>query len=168
MAEESASFISQLDETNPGGTDQRTTLDNHIRLTKKAVRQSYPNINSTVSCTPGALNFCAGLASNAQTQLNALVVLNVALSATLNTNIKSLSATLRTELTTTSDALRSQISQTSSNLDTKLETLSATLNAAKLGLSATAAASVLWGGSAKYLQTATPTLSDGDIWFEPN
>lgn len=130
MAIESASFITQLDATNPKGSDQRSTLDNHARITKKAVKQSLPNLNSTASMSSGELNHLVGLTANAQAQINGAI---------------------------------SAIAVTSANLSTQIEAISNSL----VSLSGTVAHAIRWDGSIKYQQTATPALSNGDIWFEP-
>ena len=134
MGVESASYISQMDITNPRGTDQRSTLDDHARLIKTAVRNTLPNMNSTMSATPVALNLVNTLTANAQTQLNQLA-----------DDRHSISAVLMAEIASVSSALQ----------------------AALLDLSATAVNSILWDGSALFIQTATPAMSAGDIWFEP-
>lgn len=134
MAIESATFLTQLDETNPKGTDQRSTLDDHTRLTKKTLKNTLRNLDSTVSATPQALNFTIGLSANAQQQIN---------------------------------GLHSSIAVTSANLANEIASASSALQASLLGLSDTAVNAILWDGSKKFLQTATPSLGTGDIWFKP-
>jgi hypothetical protein len=134
MAIESANYVNQLVSSNPAGTDQRSTLANHMRLVKQVSINTFPNLNSEVSATAGSLNFCIGLTANAQGQLNGI-----------NSAIIALSANLRTQISNTSAAL----------------------STAKLNISATAISAILWGASAKYIQTATPALGANDIWFQP-
>lgn len=71
MALESANYISGLVQTNPDGTDDRTTADDHLRLVKRVVYQTFPNLAAEVSASAGELNFLVGVTSSIQTQLNA-------------------------------------------------------------------------------------------------
>ncbi len=48
MALDNAEFISELSITDPPGTDPLNQGDDHIRTTKKAVQQSFPNVGSAV------------------------------------------------------------------------------------------------------------------------
>lgn len=43
MPIESANFLSDLDATNPAGTDDRSQGDNHIRLLKNVLKATFPN-----------------------------------------------------------------------------------------------------------------------------
>lgn len=61
MAIESATFISQLDEANPKGTDQASTLDNHDRLMKTVMKNTLPNLSSEMSASSGELNVMVGV-----------------------------------------------------------------------------------------------------------
>jgi len=64
MALEAANYISQLVPTNPPGTDQAATTDDHLRVIKRAVYQTFPNLNGVVNCTPAQLNGLTGLGNN--------------------------------------------------------------------------------------------------------
>jgi len=64
MALEDADYISQLVPTNPPGTDQASTTDDHFRVTKRALQQSFPNINGPVNATPAQLNGLTALGNN--------------------------------------------------------------------------------------------------------
>lgn len=80
MPVESADFITQLDQTSPKGTEKYSTADDHARLIKKVVIQTFPNLDSEVSATASELNSVVGMT---QTVLSAMAEL----SATLNTNL---------------------------------------------------------------------------------
>jgi len=190
MAIESASYISQLDITNPKGTDQYSTVDDQIRLCKKVVKQSFPNLDSEMSASSGALNQLIGIQSNVQDQIDANTSAITTLSASMNTDlrglssslqtqivlasgnldtkIETLSATLNTQMNSLSSSLVASIAETSAALNTDIHGLSASLNANKLDVSATATNSILWDGSQKYQQTATPSLGANAIWFQPS
>ena len=51
MALDNAEFISELSILDPPGTDPLNQGDDHIRTTKKAVQQSFPNVGSAVPQT---------------------------------------------------------------------------------------------------------------------
>jgi len=61
VALETGNFIADLVITNPTGTDQRLTADDHIRLIKKTVKQSFSNIDGEVSASQGEINLLRGL-----------------------------------------------------------------------------------------------------------
>lgn len=56
MALESASYISDLVSSNPAGSDTLAQADDHIRLTKGVIKNTFPNINAQVTSTPLQLN----------------------------------------------------------------------------------------------------------------
>lgn len=49
MGIESASFLSQLDPANPAGSDPVSDADNHLRLIKQALKNTFPNLEGPVS-----------------------------------------------------------------------------------------------------------------------
>lgn len=65
MALEGEGNVNYIDDlsgfaTNPENGDDPTEGAEHIRLTKKAVYQSFPNIDGAVTATDTELNLCAG------------------------------------------------------------------------------------------------------------
>ena len=72
MGLETASTINQLVTSNPDGGDARTTLDDHIRLIKSALKGTFPGIVGEVSASHGALNLLIGVNQNIQTQFDNL------------------------------------------------------------------------------------------------
>jgi hypothetical protein len=56
MPLETATLIHQLDASNPAATDQIRQADDHIRLIKAAIKNTFPNINSPVTVTDEQLN----------------------------------------------------------------------------------------------------------------
>lgn len=56
MPLESASYISSLEPTNPPGTDQLKQADDHLRLIKAVLKNTFPNLNAPVTATPAQLN----------------------------------------------------------------------------------------------------------------
>lgn len=56
MALETATYISQLEPSNPAPTDQLRQADDHLRLIKQALKNTFPNITGPVTLTQGALN----------------------------------------------------------------------------------------------------------------
>jgi len=70
MALESANYITQLVTTNPTGADQRLTADDHLRLIKRVLQNTFPLLASAVSATAVELNYCMSASANIQDQLN--------------------------------------------------------------------------------------------------
>lgn len=62
MGLESATFVSELDQNNPAGSDQQSQGDNHLRLIKAALLTTFPNASkpfyfpSTVALATGTVN----------------------------------------------------------------------------------------------------------------
>lgn len=57
MALESATYIEDLVETNPLGTDNKSQGDNHLRLVKQVLKNQFPNLGSAaVTATAAELN----------------------------------------------------------------------------------------------------------------
>lgn len=56
MALESATYINQLVQTNPTLSDPKSQGDDHIRLIKKVLQDTFPNITGVVNSTQAQLN----------------------------------------------------------------------------------------------------------------
>lgn len=56
MALESASYIADLNTSNPLSTDTVSQADDHLRLIKKVLKDTFPNLNGPVTSTPLQLN----------------------------------------------------------------------------------------------------------------
>jgi hypothetical protein len=56
MALESATYINQLVATNPTLADPKSQGDDHLRMIKRVLQQTFPNINAAVTATPAQLN----------------------------------------------------------------------------------------------------------------
>lgn len=56
MALETASFIAQLNVANPLSTDAVSQADDHLRLIKSVLKNTFPNLDAPVTATPGSLN----------------------------------------------------------------------------------------------------------------
>ena len=63
MALESATYISDLNTSNPTATDVISEADDHLRLVKAAIKATFPNISGAVNSTHTELNLLDGLAS---------------------------------------------------------------------------------------------------------
>jgi hypothetical protein len=68
---ESSTYISGLVTTNPTGSDDRAQGDDHIRLLKSTILNTFPNITGAVTPTHTELNYVDGVTSALQTQLDA-------------------------------------------------------------------------------------------------
>ena len=63
--EQSATYLDSLVQTNPdGSTDLLSTVDNHLRLTKGAIKRTFPNLAAPVTATQGELNSLVGQSWN--------------------------------------------------------------------------------------------------------
>lgn len=71
MPLESATYINQLQPTNPDGADDLNRGDDHIRLTKGALVTSLPNIGGVVTASHTELSYVTGVASPIQAQFTA-------------------------------------------------------------------------------------------------
>ena len=60
MPLETGNFISDLVATNPPGTDDRSTADDHLRLIKHVLKTTFPNLNGAVNPTPAEMNTLVG------------------------------------------------------------------------------------------------------------
>lgn len=69
MPIESATFINQLNVANPEVSDAYSTADDHLRLVKAAIRNSFVDVGSEVSASAGEFNYLRGVTSNLQTQI---------------------------------------------------------------------------------------------------
>lgn len=99
MGLENVSFIAQLVTTNPdGATDPKSEGDDHFRLIKRTLVNSFPNITATVTPTPAELNTLSGFLGNT----NDLNVLDGAASAGIGTThiayLEGLTATIQVQL----------------------------------------------------------------------
>lgn len=56
MTVETATYISQLNTSYPATGDNKTEGDNHLRLIKSTIKNSFPNITGEVSATQDELN----------------------------------------------------------------------------------------------------------------
>lgn len=56
MALESASYIAQLNSANPTSTDVVSQADDHLRLIKSVLKNTFPNLDQPVTATPANLN----------------------------------------------------------------------------------------------------------------
>lgn len=70
MPLETVTYISDLVATNPLGSDLAATADDHCRIIKSAIKNTFPNINGAVNATDEELNFVDGVTSAIQTQLD--------------------------------------------------------------------------------------------------
>ena len=56
MPLETATYISQLDSANPAATDQIRQADDHLRLIKQVLKNTFPNINAAVTASDEDFN----------------------------------------------------------------------------------------------------------------
>jgi len=56
MPIETATFLKQLDPSNPAAPDQIADTDNHLRLIKQVLRNTFPNVDAAVNLKPNDFN----------------------------------------------------------------------------------------------------------------
>lgn len=71
MGLESVTYIDDLNELWPLGTDAKSAGDDHIRRIKAAIKATFPEIAGEVEASHTELSFCVGVTSAIQTQLDA-------------------------------------------------------------------------------------------------
>lgn len=64
MGIEAATFVNELDEKNPLGSDPIAKGDDHLRLIKAALTNTFPKLNAEVEATPEELNTLAEISSS--------------------------------------------------------------------------------------------------------
>ena len=64
--------IADLNPLNPSSSDPAMEGDDHIRLIKTALKNTFPNINSVVNATDEQLNFLVGVTSAIQAQFTTM------------------------------------------------------------------------------------------------
>jgi hypothetical protein len=69
---ETATYITSLVITNPDGSDQKNTADDHIRLLKACLKRTLPLLDGAVSLSHAQFMFLADLSASVQLQLNNL------------------------------------------------------------------------------------------------
>lgn len=60
MSLESATYVNQLVISNPDGSDPKGQGDDHLRLIKNTLKNTFPNLDAAVTVTPAELNTLAG------------------------------------------------------------------------------------------------------------
>lgn len=71
MPVESATYISQLDQTNPDGSAPKAEGDDHLRLLKSTLKATFPAfVGAPVTATEAELSRISGLSGNIQAQLD--------------------------------------------------------------------------------------------------
>lgn len=73
MPLENASLIHELIDTNPDGSDQGKFADDHLRMIKKSVLGTFPNITGAVSLTHDVINAMPSDIANVSGEVSTLV-----------------------------------------------------------------------------------------------
>jgi hypothetical protein len=70
MPLETSTYINGLNTANPVSTDPISDGDNHLRLLKTTIKNTFPNISGAVTPTHTELNYVDGVTSAIQTQID--------------------------------------------------------------------------------------------------
>jgi hypothetical protein len=81
MGLETGTYINSLNASNPVGTDAKSAGDDHIRLVKSTIKNTFPNVAGAVTPTHTELNYVDGVTSAIQTQLDAKQTTNANITA---------------------------------------------------------------------------------------
>jgi hypothetical protein len=71
MSLETGTYISDLVDTNPTGTDPKSEGDNHVRLLKSTIQNTFPNLDGAMTSAQAELNILDG-ATVSTTEVNYL------------------------------------------------------------------------------------------------
>lgn len=72
MGLETATYIHELNSSQPGAVDEVNQGDDHLRLIKATVKATFPNITGAVTASHTELNYVDGVTSSIQSQLDVL------------------------------------------------------------------------------------------------
>lgn len=112
MALESGTYINSLNASNPASTDGLGQADDHIRLLKSTIKNTFPNIDAPVTATEDNLNLIASFTGNAN-DLNLLSGQAAAgLSSTELGYLKSVTSDIQTQINGISVAASGNLSTT--------------------------------------------------------
>jgi len=112
MPLESGTFISDLVSTNPAITDQVSQGDDHIRLIKKVLLNTFPNINAALTITDEQLNSLAADLAALQADIDQNEADSDASIATLQASVNTLETDVSTALTTKANLASPQFTGT--------------------------------------------------------
>ena len=85
MGLETATYISDLNSSNPASSDPKSQGDDHLRLIKAAIKASLPNISGAVLATQVEINRLVGIGSALAGVNDAAVLTNKTISGSSNT-----------------------------------------------------------------------------------
>ena len=119
MGLESATYISDLNASNPLANDAISEADDHIRLLKSTIKASFPNVNGAVSATDEELSKKTAIISDGAGQLSFNTNVTQALLQTLlgikQPALSVSGSTLSIDSGTTASAIKTQLSITDSS-----------------------------------------------------
>ena len=102
MALESATYIDGLVATNPVSTDPLSSADDHMRLIKATLKNTFPNITGAITATQAEINVLDGITSSTS-ELNILDGVT-ATAAEIN-HLSGATSNIQTQLTTLSTSV---------------------------------------------------------------
>lgn len=70
MSLETATYINSFITSNPAGSDDRSTADDHLRLIKAAILRTWANVAGAVVASHTEMNLLSSLTANVQSELN--------------------------------------------------------------------------------------------------
>lgn len=73
MSLEAATYIHELVITNPAGGDPKLQGDDHIRMIKSSLKNTFPNVAGAMNATHTELNYVIGVTSGVQAQIDSKI-----------------------------------------------------------------------------------------------
>lgn len=165
MALETATYISDLNSSNPTSTDPVSQGDDHLRLIKSALKTTFPNVTGAVTATHIELNYVDALTSAAVGLTDAQTLTNKTLTSP-NVNTPKITGTAETRVTMGANA----IDLTTGNYFTKTVAANTTFSVSNTPTSGTAISFILeltnagaytitWWTNTKWEGGVAPTLT---------
>lgn len=164
MPLETATYISDLNSSNPAATDPLDKADDHIRLIKGAVKSTFPNVAGAVLPTHTELNFVDGVTSAIQTQLNAKQALDATLTAIAGVTTAADKGIYFTGVDTAAAFDLSAFARTLLD-DTSASAMRATLGLGALSTLATVGTSEIADNSVTGAKIALGSDATGDVMY---
>jgi len=168
MPIESASYVSQLNASNPASGDAMGQGDDQIRLIKATLLNTFPSLTGQISATHTELNYTDGVTANIQTQLdakqNAATAINTSNIGSQSVAYAASAGSYGGTIPWTSVTGRPTAVSAFTN-DSGYQTTSGSVNYANSAGSVSGSSSNGYG--TRTVSTGDPSGgSDGDVWYK--
>ena len=161
MALESATYIDGLVATNPVSTDPLSSADDHMRLIKATLKNTFPNITGAVTADKDEINTLDGY-TGTTADFNYLVTLNATgVTDTEYSYLSGATSNLQAQISAISTTLVSDPSPTlAADLDTDGNAI--TFGSWAISIDGSNQLVFAYGGDTKFIMTSTGTFQAED------